>query len=633
MATLNLQFYSDNCPTRDKRFMSSGDLRNWESNNNNPDNTIKIDGFYEACNFIDVEFPNLDKKNFAYFIVYPDVVKVTKERNYYAAFIDRFEVNELNTDCFRIYYTIDWWTTLQAYYGSDFENVITKNIFGEVGRAHVNDWVQDSQQPNFIRATMTFTDDTMEEDVNAFHITKQVLNQAVLKNTANKKAFKFLYIIFKRNLLTTQTPALFCEPTTYNLDNNTWGFNILPTPFGVAVLPIYNGCFAEYDFSGGTNDFNSSIANYPANTITGDEIAGMFISDICGYDWSYSDTGDFIFTKKCDTIQFDVDGVSNKCTAIVPPSYKLVEFESKNLTAFGAISQIFPLMADTYTDKSNVDYEWFFENGPSKLHCEPYVTNAVISQKGGFIVHYHLLQSTQNFCVNVSPNTGGYYFGISEVGSSGFNQVKILQSYNVFQVFSTQNWIDQSNAVFQSISSVLSPIVGGVTNVNKINTPNSKGEVSSTAGADTFAASYNTATQVVGNTIKSIDIVRDVMLGGDTQISPNYEGSIVGNSAICICTTEPLYVSNINEIKEHLIRYGYTTYLEPYDILTNHKRRYFNYIRCNTVRVTISQPQNVIDSIKEMLLNGVWLFSYVNNESIFKLDGVVNMPANLGIEV
>lgn len=128
MATLNLQFYSDNCPTRDKRFMSSGDLRNWESNNNNPDNTIKIDGFYEACNFIDVEFPNLDKKNFAYFIVYPDVIKVTKERNYYAAFIDRFEVNELNTDCFRIYYTIDWWTTLQAYYGSDFENVITKNI-------------------------------------------------------------------------------------------------------------------------------------------------------------------------------------------------------------------------------------------------------------------------------------------------------------------------------------------------------------------------------------------------------------------------------------------------------------------------------------------------------------------------
>ena len=69
MATLNLQFYSDNCPTRDKRFMSSGDLRKWESNNNNPDNTIKIDGFYEACNFIDVKFPNLDKKNFAYFIV------------------------------------------------------------------------------------------------------------------------------------------------------------------------------------------------------------------------------------------------------------------------------------------------------------------------------------------------------------------------------------------------------------------------------------------------------------------------------------------------------------------------------------------------------------------------------------
>ena len=119
--------------------------------------------------------------------------------------------------------------------------------------------------------------------------------------------------------------------------------------------------------------------------------------------------------------------------------------------------------------------------------------------------------------------------------------------------------------------------------------------------------------------------MRDVALGGNTQISPNYEGTLVGTSSLCGCTIEPLYQSNIDEINEHLIRYGYTTYLEPYDILINHKRKYFNYIRCDTVRVTISHPQNVINSIKEMLLNGVWLFSYVDNDTIFKLDGVINM--------
>lgn len=624
MATLNLQFYSDNCPTRDKRFMSSGDLRNWESNNNNPDNTIKIDGFYEACNFIDVEFPNLDKKNFAYFIVYPDVIKVTKERNYYAAFIDRFEVNELNTDCFRIYYTIDWWTTLQSYYGSDFENVITKNIFGEVGRAHVNDWVQDNENKNLISCTMEYTDDTMEESVNAFHVTKQVYNQGFLKDSKYKRGIQFLYIIFKRNLLSTQTPALFVEPKIYNSETDDWSTNILPTPFGVAVIPFYHGTFIGYGFSA-LNLFNQDLIDYPVNTITGDEIAGMFIADFCGYEWDFNEAGVVLFNRSCNTIQFDVDGSTNKCTAIVPPSYDLTKFSNTLLSTFGANSKIYPLTSDTYKDRTTIDYDWFKENGMSKLHCEPYITNCIVSQKGGCIIHYHLVKSTDDFVVNVSPNTGGYYLGIKDVSNDGLAELRVIQAYNIFQPFSTQNWIDQSLAVFQSVSSVTTPLVSGNNTIANLHAPNKKGEVSNTAFINEGMANYTMGVGVFGGLLNSADIMRDVALGGNTQISPNYEGTLVGTSSLCGCTIEPLYQSNIDEINEHLIRYGYATYLEPYDILINHKRKYFNYIRCDTVRVTISHPQNVINSIKEMLLNGVWLFSYVDNDTIFKLDGVINM--------
>lgn len=261
----------------------------------------------------------------------------------------------------------------------------------------------------------------------------------------------------------------------------------------------------------------------------------------------------------------------------------------------------------------------------SKLHCEPYITNCIVSQKGGCIIHYHLVKSTDDFVVNVSPNTGGYYLGIKDVSNDGLAELRVIQAYNIFQPFSTQNWIDQSLAVFQSVSSVTTPLVSGNNTIANLYAPNKKGEVSNTAFINEGMANYTMGVGVLGGLLNSADIMRDVALGGNTQISPNYEGTLVGTSSLCGCTIEPLYQSNIDEINEHLIRYGYTTYLEPYDILINHKRKYFNYIRCDTVRVTISQPQNVINSIKEMLLNGVWLFSYVDNDTIFKLDGVINM--------
>lgn len=90
-----------------------------------------------------------------------------------------------------------------------------------------------------------------------------------------------MYIIFKRNLLSTQTPALFVEPKIYNSETDDWSTNILPTPFGVAVIPFYHGTFIGYGFSA-LNLFNQDLIDYPVNTITGDEIAGMFIADFVG---------------------------------------------------------------------------------------------------------------------------------------------------------------------------------------------------------------------------------------------------------------------------------------------------------------------------------------------------------------
>lgn len=102
-----------------------------------------------------------------------------------------------------------------------------------------------------------------------------------MKDSKYKRGIQFLYIIFKRNLLSTQTPALFVEPKIYRSKTEDWSTNILPTPFGVAVIPFYHGTFIGYGFSA-LNLFNQNLIDYPVNTITGDEIAGMFIADFVG---------------------------------------------------------------------------------------------------------------------------------------------------------------------------------------------------------------------------------------------------------------------------------------------------------------------------------------------------------------
>ena len=142
--------------------------------------------------------------------------------------------------------------------------------------------------------------------------------------------------------------------------------------------------------------------------------------------------------------------------------------------------------------------------------------------------------------------------------------------------------------------------------------------------------------EVAKGVMTSQIVFRNLALGGSVQLSPNYEGATFAVGAFKENVLYPLYNDNWAEIKEHLRLYGYTTYLEPRDILTNHVRSNFNFIKCDYCYFDnyvmqiggelpyLSLNDEIKNSILQMFMDGVFLF----NTTYFDLN-VVNMQEGI----
>lgn len=76
--------------------------------------------------------------------------------------------------------------------------------------------------------------------------------------------------------------------------------------------------------------------------------------------------------------------------------------------------------------------------------------------------------------------------------------------------------------------------------------------------------------------------------------------------------------ANVNSIAERLHRYGYNTFLQIDEIYKNHRRRYFNYIKCPNIEVH-GVPLDVASDIEKMFSNGVHLWTVTSDSDIEKV--------------
>lgn len=632
---MEIRIYFGKTPTDNAKFFTRADFMYWYNtiSQNQYVSIQTTEIFTPFFNFIDVD----ENSSLSYIWNYTYIGFIADDNNdsdrTFFGVIDRIENSPFNanTNKYRIYFHCDWWSTLQFSKGNFDE--IFGHLRGGVTRAHVNDWIKNNDNTISIDLSNTTTD--IEETAVSWKKTKRILNEPYIKfeeDETKTVGVQFLYIIYRRSALSaSELPALIEMPNT-----------VIPMPFGLAVLPIRYGNIIEYKIANdgeGSETFNSM--SYPCTCISGDEIMGMFITDFCGLDYSVNPVYNpylILFNTHYDTIKFDLDGAPNQISAIKINSLPLSAMTNTNLLS------VFAPFKDDKVNISDIDKDWFMYGGMSKLISEPYVINFIQYQKGGILLHPQFMISTDNFNLQISPNTGGEYILIKSDNTEGLSQLYSIDNYNIFQPYTKQNIYDQSLAIINSVSSVLNPIAQGTAagNLSRANfgAGLSKGKTMNLTAYESTQTGIgvNMGTSVASNLISSVDLMRETLMGGECQISPNYEGSITGFSAISVIGLTIQYEENRKEIAEHLRLYGYYTYLEPCDILLNHKRSHFNYIQTENVYFDFdvnqmnysSNTQNIKDYIINMFNSGVFLFRTVDipTTEVMSFD-VINMQEGI----
>lgn len=628
---MNIVIFTDGTPTREFRFLKREILLNWRAGNLGQSIVLDSD-INPFSNWFDVTTDSIDWKKSKYLFVDNDVLD-----DFYG-FIDRIEENNFNTNSFRVFFTVDWWSTIQ--YNYENSDSLLKHIRGTVARAHVNDWKDNGD--GTISIDLSNTDNRIEEEVVAWRNQSAVVCDSMLDSRApdisddERIPVQFLYVLFKRN--TEEVP----QTEHPCISHDSTGDLTIPVPYGVAIIPAYRGKFLLFNLNNGDDYYNGSVTTYPVTCITGVTPVIMFISYNFGGDWTLKKDGNnyyIHFNENVNALKsFDVDtGDSGVAYGVmykdIPPSL----IPNNNV-----IADSFVPYSDTKFDKSSVNISWFKDKGMAKAISEPYIICGLSGQKSGVMIHPQYMNSSDNIEVIMSLNTGTPYVVVNDNSYTGLSCVFGLPGDNTFVVWTEQTAMDERLARFNAISSVLQPIISGV---KDLTTSGFRAGADFISG-DITSAINNITQQPFNLAQRGIEITRGVMtsqivfrnlaLGGNVQLSPNYEGATFAVGAFKENVLYPLYNDNWAEIKEHLRLYGYTTYLEPRDILTDHVRSNFNFIKCDYCYFDnyvvpkygelpyLSLNDEIKNSILQMFMDGVFLF----NVAYFDLN-VVNMQEGI----
>lgn len=533
----------------------------------------------------------------------------------YFAFIDRVEPNNFNAQnyngvqyekYYRVYITIDWWTTImyKDENGSVIRN-IKESLEGNVERAHVNDI---EKVGNVFHKTNFYTNKEVEVPFD------KVKNSLSINLNGLPTSRMFLWcVVAKWTAGNIPSAGLVLQEHPF-LDGLSINGRQVSFNYKVLIVPLfsYNLFIKNKEDNETTITTVSRDNNINPNAVDDRNVVQMFCTNYCPF---YNDEN--------NTLEVTVE---SKAIA-----ERLAEADFKISTSYGDAFAI-PLLRyysgnslpillsdkeyansqiktfNNLTVRKPTNYNEYL-NTIAKIDYAPYSAIEITIGSESYEIKGEYINESVIFNYNILPDVGGYCFYINNTKNTpdgATDNYVVLSEGNTFAPTSINDYyteISRNNMVTKEVGNQIK-------NVAKI-----------------FAYAYfKNYAGVASAGISSVASIVDTYTAYEK--SKIYgENGFSSNTATTASYVKPLYLNTYEPIDEFrgtilkdLALYGYTTYLHPHDILSQHERKYFNYLKLNNAELILSDFNTEIKMhIEEMFNNGVWLWNTNENFGNFEV--------------
>ena len=537
----------------------------------------------------------------------------------YFAFIDRVEPNNFNAQnyngiqyekYYRVYITIDWWTTIM--YKDENGSVITnikQSLEGNVERAHVNDIEKDKN--GVFHKTNYYTNKEVEVPFD------KIKNKLSINLNGLPTTRMFLWCLCAKFTATSISSLAVLSNSHSFLDGLDIFGKRVAFNYNILIVPLFN-CNVFIKNTENSEEIATTFDNnVNPNIIDDRNVVQMFCTNYCPfYKTVNGKTGIHVtvFSKATAEALRDVGfqistsvGENGKVIALPLLNYyldgdKIIqlpdnEYVNSGIKTFNNLTVQKPTTYNAYL------------NTIAKIDYSPYSSIELTIGSDSYEIKGEYIDDSRIFYYNILPDIGGYCFYINKtkntpVGST-VNYI-VLSEGNTYAPTSINDYfteISRNNMITKEVGNQIK-------NVAKI---------FAFSYSKKYAGELSSAVSTGASIVDTYTAYEKSKLYGENGFSINTETTSSYVKPLYLNTYEP-----IDEFKGTILRdlalYGYTTYLHPHEILEEHERKYFNYLKLKNAELILADFNTEIKMhIEEMFNNGVWLWNTNENFGNFEV--------------
>ena len=257
------------------------------------------------------------------------------------------------------------------------------------------------------------------------------------------------------------------------------------------------------------------------------------------------------------------------------------------------------------------NYNDYIENNIIKSKFYPYTFNTILKGEVELPLDEEYIDNTLDLLFEINMDGLGSSYIIYSYSPllAGEDKYISLVDRGAFPTSKQDDFFTRANAWNTQIQALGKTSFGLLSSVGSVITQN-WGSLGSQA-----MGSFHDVNNLITAGINYARLKRDGENG--TKILPNSYSNYL--DVVRIVKREP-YKDDKASLLKDLSLYGYNTFLHPHVVLEDHKRKYFNYIKCNNAKVLVNNYNTEIRlQIEEMFNNGVWLWNTADEFGNFEV--------------